>query len=116
MHPIQRESNIAVAEDPFVRKYVGALLAKHGFRIAESDSRLTRKLIESGDLKPDVLITNDPGAFAAFADELAVLYLSAAPDPFLVRPFKRSRMVRKPFQAEQLLDALYDLTGVLPSR
>jgi hypothetical protein len=105
------ERTVAVAEDPFVRRYVRALLLKHGFQIVENDTRVTRRLMESGDLKPDVLITNDPTTFAGFAAYLPVVYLAAAPDPALVARFKLSRMVRKPFEAEQLLQALNELTA-----
>lgn len=111
MTPIQHEWTVAVAEDPFVRRYIRALLAKHGFRIAENDTPLTRKLIESGQLKPDVLITNDPTTFAAFGGELPVLYLAAAPDPTLVQRFRRSRTLRKPFQAEHLVQAVSELAA-----
>ncbi len=115
MTPIQHECTVAVAEDPFVRRYVRALLVKHGFQIVENDTRLTRKLMESGELKPDILITNDPDAFAGFAAELPVLYLAAAPDPARVEAFRNARLVRKPFQAQQLLAALSELTaGALP--
>ncbi|HTX37281.1 MAG TPA: hypothetical protein VME43_19775 [Bryobacteraceae bacterium] len=111
MTPIQHEWTVAVAEDPFVRRYIRALLAKHGFRIAENDTPLTRKLIESGQLKPDVLITNDPTTFAAFAGDLPVLYLAAAPDPALVERFRLCRMLRKPFQSEQLVQAVSELAA-----
>ncbi len=110
MTSIPQERTVAVAEDPFIRRYVRALLVKHGFRIVENDPKLTRKLMESGELIPDVLITNDPGAFAGFADELPVVYLAAAPDPAVVERFRFSRMLRKPFEADQLLRALNELT------
>jgi hypothetical protein len=113
--PPQHECTVAVAEDPFVRRYVRSLLVKHGFQIVENDARLTRQLMESGELKPDVLITNAPDAFADIAAKLPVVYLAAAPDPALVEPFRLSRMLRKPFQAHQLLEALSELTaGALP--
>jgi hypothetical protein len=110
MTPTHHEWTVAVAEDPFVRRYIGALLAKHGFQTAENDTRLTLRMMESGDLQPDVLITNDPGSFAGFAEEIPVVYVAAAPDPSLVRAFKSSRMLRKPFQAEELLQAVAELT------
>ena len=111
MPPTTHECTVAVAEDPFVRRYVRALLTRHGFRIVENDSRLTRKLLESGELTPDILITNEPGTFAGFAAFLPIVYLAAAPDPKLVESFKFSRMVRKPFLAEQLLQALNELSA-----
>jgi hypothetical protein len=111
MTPNPRAWTVAVAEDPFIRRYVRALLTRHGFEIAEYDTPRARKLMESGELKPDILITNDPDRFAAFADELRVVYLAAAPDPALVEAFRNSRMLRKPFQAQQLLAAIGELTA-----
>lgn len=114
MTPVPHECTVAVAEDPFVRRFVRALLVKHGFQIVENDTSLTRKLMESGELKPDILITNDPVTFAGFATKLPLVYLAAAPDPALVQPFRNSRMLRKPFQAQQLLEAVSELAvGVL---
>lgn len=106
----QKDTTVAVAEDPFVRRYVRALLLKHGFHIVENDSRVTRKLMESGELKPDVLVTNDPACFAGFAG-VPVVYIAAAPDPELVVPFKLVRMVRKPFEGDQLLRAVSELAA-----
>ena len=77
----------------------------------ENDTRQTRKLMESGELRPRVLITNDPDTFLGFADEVPVVYLAAAPDPARVVRFRASRMVRKPFEAQQLLQALSELTA-----
>ena len=111
MFPSLQRRTVAVAEDPFIRRYVRALLARHGFQIVENDTRLTRKLMESGELKPDLLITNEPGSFTGFGEDLPVVYLAAAPDPALVEPFRLSRMVRKPFLAEQLLQAVNELTA-----
>lgn len=111
MPPTPSDRTIAVAEDPFVRRYVRALLVKHGFQIVENDTRQTRKLMESGELKPDVLITNDPDTFAGFADRVPLVYLAAAPDPARVRSFRLSRILRKPFEAEQLLRALGELAA-----
>jgi len=114
MSPLPAEPTIAVAEDPFVRRYVRTLLTKHGFRTVESDPHLTRKLLESGELRPDILITNDPEMFAGFAAYLPVVYLAAAPDPKMVETFRFSRMVRKPFVAEQLLRAVSELVAAVP--
>jgi hypothetical protein len=114
MAPSQQEFTIAVAEDPFVRRYVRALLVKHGFQIVENDTWSTRKLMEKGELKPDVLITNDPDTFAGIASHVPLVYLAAAPDPSRAEPFRQCRMLRKPFQAQQLLEALGELTIALP--
>lgn len=104
-------TTVAVAEDPFIGRYLRALLGRHGFQIVDHAPPVTLKLMESGELKPDILITNMPGEFTEFADEVGVVYLAAAPDPSLVEPFRKSRTLRKPFEAEQLLKALSDLTA-----
>lgn len=102
---------IAVAEDPFIGRYLRTLLGRHGFQAVDNDTPSTRKLMEAGQLRPAILITNAPEAFIEFADEVGIVYIAAAPDPALVRPFRHSRTLRKPFQAEELLKALGDLTA-----
>jgi len=102
---------IAVAEDPFVGRYLRTLLRRHGFQTVDNEPPITLKLMESGELTPDLLITNRPDEFAEFADRIGVVYLAAAPDPSVVRPFRHSRTLRKPFQAEDLLKALDDLAS-----
>jgi hypothetical protein len=116
MAPLHQQAiTVAVAEDPFVGRYVRTLLTKHGFQTVENDPRQTRKLMESGDLRPDVLITNDPDLFTGFAEQVSLVYMAASPDPARSQPFRRSRMVRKPFQASQLIDAVTQLVmSVLP--
>jgi hypothetical protein len=102
---------VAVAEDPFIGRFLRTLLGRHGFQTVDNDLSVTLKLMESGQLKPDFLITNTPGAFSEFADQVRIVYLAATPDPALVRAFRNSRTLRKPFQAEQLLQALDELTA-----
>jgi hypothetical protein len=103
---------VAVAEDPLVCRYLRTLLGRHGFQTVENEPPVTLKLMKSGQLQPDVLITNTPDAFAGFADRVRILYLAAAPDPQLVRAFRNSRTLQKPFHAEQLLNALDELAAV----
>jgi len=103
---------VAVAEDPFVCRYVSAVLTRYGFReIVEHDVSRTRRLMETGALKPDVLITNTPGAFVRFAQDLPVVYLAALPDRSQVEGFRDSRILRKPFLAQDLAAAVNQLAA-----
>jgi len=114
MSTLPKEPTVAIAEDPFIRRYVRVLLTKHGFQTVEKDTPVARRLMESGELRPDVLITNDPGSFAGFAAVLPVLYIAAAPDPAVVARFRSSRTLRKPFEAAQLLKAVSELAADAP--
>jgi hypothetical protein len=109
------DCSVAIAEDPFVRRYIRALLLKHGFHIVENDAPMTRKMMEAGELKPDVLVTNEPALFAAFAQEVSVVYVAATPDPALVKRFRLSRVLRKPFDAAQLVRAVSELAAAAPA-
>jgi DNA-binding response OmpR family regulator len=110
-----RETNgiIAVTEDPFIRKLLGDLLKKRGYRVVGSDAPGTIDWIESGTEIVDLVITNAPNRFEAVADKVAVLYLSAAPDPEAGSHFSAFRALRKPFHPEQLLAAVNDLYGAV---
>ena len=108
---IESLKTVAVVEDPFIGRYLRTLLGRHGFHTVDHDSSVMLKLMESGRLKPDVLITNTPGVFTEFADQLAVIYMAAAPDPEVVQPFRHSRILSKPFEAEDLLRAVSELTA-----
>jgi hypothetical protein len=54
-------------------------------------------------------LTNIPREFLAFSGRIPLLYLAAAPDPELAARFQSCRMVRKPFHAGELIEALDEL-------
>ena len=102
---------VAVIEDPFIRKLLRDILARHGYRVVEYTAPFAIELLRSGAEQVSLIITNAPGEFLAFADVLPVLYLAAAPDPELAARFRHCRCLRKPFLAEDLVAAVADLTS-----
>jgi hypothetical protein len=58
---------------------------------------------------PPTLVTNAPGQFLEFADQVPLLYLAEAPDSSLAGRFRLCRVLRKPFHAEELFAALDEL-------
>lgn len=102
---------IVVVEDPFIRTYLRAALARKGYRVVGTDARTAAEMIRSGADAVDLLITNSPGDFVEFADSTPVLYLSGAPDPDQVAPFSASRVLQKPFHPEDLFAAVRELTA-----
>jgi len=101
---------IAVIEDPFVSKFLRDLLTRQGYRIVESTPSHITGLLEQRHEHVDLVITNAPDDLAGFPPEMPLLYLAAAPDPDLTARFSHCRAVRKPFQAQQLLTAVEELT------
>jgi DNA-binding response OmpR family regulator len=104
---------IAVDEDPFIRKYLGDLLKRRGYRVVGSDATHTIEWIESGKEIVDLVITNTPWEFLPLAAKVPVLYLAAAPDPEAGLPFAAFRALKKPFLPDQLLAAVEELAGTM---
>ncbi len=111
MSPDQTSGLVLVVEDPFVGTYLRNILGRQGYRVVGAEPQRGIDLVRSGEIKPDLLITNTPGLFARFADDLPVLYLAACPDLDLASRFRLCRVLQKPFLPDQLLAAVEDLTG-----
>lgn len=112
--PTDRASGVVlVVEDPFVRVYLRTLLTRHGYAVVGAEPQHGIDLITSGELKPDVLITNTPNLFDRFAQEIPVLYLAACPDPDLAARFRSCRVLQKPFHPDRCLAAVEELAGSL---
>ena len=103
---------IAVTEDPFIRKLLGDVLKKHGYRVVGSSASNTIEMIESGREPVELVITNEPGEFMSVAGKVPLLYLAAVPDPAMGSHFAYFRALSKPFRPEELLAAVEELTGV----
>jgi hypothetical protein len=97
-----------VVEDPQIQKLIQGLLGRSGYHVQAAAQDYRRTLLEGGRL-PSVLITNQPSLFLAFADELPLLYVAALPDPRLASMFRRCRVLRKPFQASELVASVDQL-------
>ncbi|MBZ5625666.1 MAG: hypothetical protein LAQ69_44290 [Acidobacteriia bacterium] len=111
IHSPAHQGAIAVVEDPFIQKYLRDVLVRHGYRVMGAYAERVIQLLQSEDDEIDLVITNRPGDFVAFADRVALLYLAAAPDLELASLFPACRVLKKPFQPEHLLAAIRDLIG-----
>ena len=99
---------IVVVEDPQIQKLIQGLLSRSGYCVQAAARDYRKTLLDGGSL-PSVLITNQPSLFLAFADVLPLLYVAATPDLVLASLFRRCRVLRKPFQAEDLVTSVDQL-------
>lgn len=106
-----RQGAIVIVEDPYIRKYLRDVLARHGYRVVGSNPHAATEMLRSETEQVDLVITNSPGDFLAFADTLPLLYLSGAPDLDLASRFFCCRVLKKPFHPDHLVAAVRDLTG-----
>lgn len=104
---------IAVTEDPFIRKFLGDVLKRRGYRVVGADSARAIEMIRSGDETVDLVITNTPVEFAAVAEQVPMLYIAAVPDPEMGSRFRAFRALKKPFLPDQLIAAVKELVGAL---
>ena len=100
-----------VVEDPFIQKYLRTVLTRQGYRVVGADARTAIGMLGSALDSVDLVITNSPRDFMAFAKTVPLLYIAGAPDLDLASCFARSRVLRKPFHPDQLLELVKDLTG-----
>jgi hypothetical protein len=111
--PASRQNVIALVEDPFIRKYLRDILLRHGYAVSESQANRVIQELQSENSRIDLVITNSPADFLAFANWLPILYLAAAPDLELASRFLVCRVLQKPFRSEALMEAVRDLTGTV---
>src|ERR1039457_3626756 len=102
---------IVVVEDPYIRKYLRDLLTRHGYRVVGSDADAATGMLLSQTEQVDLVITNSPVDFLAFANTTPLLYISGGPDFELAARFSYCRVLQKPFHPELLLAAVRELTG-----
>lgn len=102
---------IVVVEDPYIRKYLRDLLTRSGYRVVGSETHRAIDMLRSGAEQVDLIITNSPADFLAFADTTPLLYLAGAPDFELASRFFCCRVLKKPFHPDDLVAAVRDLTG-----
>jgi hypothetical protein len=95
-------------EDPFVRSFVQAYLARHGIEGVGLEIGQAIEMLRRDAGQARAIITNRPDGFLEFA-ELPLLYMAAFPDPEQAKPFRHHRMLRKPFRPEELLQAMREL-------
>jgi CheY-like chemotaxis protein len=102
---------VLVAEDPFIGTFLRTLLGRHGYRVEATSPARAFEMVSTGELRPDLLITNSPQDFIPVADRIAILYTAAMPDSDLASRFPVCRMLRKPFRNEEILEAVASLVS-----
>lgn len=108
-------ARILVAEDPFVGTFLRTVLQKRGHKVVTGEAERASDLLGEGLIAADIVITNRPDAFLAFAERIPLLYLASTPDDELAARFSHCRVLRKPFRNEELLVALEQLAcSVVP--
>jgi hypothetical protein len=97
---------IALVEDPLIRKLLKDILVRHGFGVFDYNQKGAIDILAASGCANHVLVTNMPAPFLQFAERLPLVYLSSSPDPDLAARFHSCRCVKKPFQPEELVDAV----------
>ena len=104
---------IVLVEDPFICRYVRSVLANRKGNVVDAEPADAVRLVQSGDSRVRLLITNRPGNFLPFAAELPVVYVSSQPENLLARAFRTCRTLHKPFAPRDLATAVSELIGPL---
>ncbi len=110
---LPRDWTVLVVDDPLISKLVGAVLRKQGYTVVASNPTETAARLRRAPLvhHHHLLVTNAPAVFLEFAQTVPLLYLSSAPDPELEAQFRACRVVRKPFDPSELIEAVSTLTA-----
>jgi CheY-like chemotaxis protein len=103
---------VLIAEDPFIASFVRTLLHRNGYEVVSAGAERGVELIEAGELRADLVITNTPEVFLPVADRVRLLYLAAMPDPSLIAGFPSAIALRKPFCNDELIEAVQFLAVV----
>jgi hypothetical protein len=95
-----------IVEAPIVQRFLRAVLEREGYEPLEAAPQSAVELIKLSKPGVDLVITNSPGIFLPFADEVRLIYIAACPDLDLAARFRNCRVVQKPFHPAELLDAV----------
>jgi DNA-binding response OmpR family regulator len=104
-------ANILVVEDPFVGRFLKAILQKSRYEVSAIEAFPACERLRQRNIGVDLVITNRPEIFREFAATLPLLYIAASPDYLLASQFPHCLVLQKPFRNEELLDAVECLTG-----
>ena len=94
---------ILVVEDPLVRRLIDGILTRGGYTVVEAEPRRALELLQQGTEEIALLVTNTPGLFLDWAQQVALLYVAAFPEPQWAEKFPRCRVLPKPFAPQKLL-------------
>jgi DNA-binding response OmpR family regulator len=98
-------AKIVVVEDPLISRLVSTVLRRHGCDVTLVEASEAAELFrENGSAR--ILITNLPEPFLEFAERLPLLYLSSQPNPAFEAAFQWCQVVLKPFQPQELVQAV----------
>lgn len=106
---LNANSVVLVCENPFIEKYLDAVLGRIGRQAIFMGPRKAIEMVKSGQHRIALLITNAPADFLPLANDLPFLYLSAAPDHAVAASFPRLRILQKPFRMSDLVSAVNEL-------
>lgn len=106
MVPTSQSGVIVIVEDPSISRLVKSVLRREGREVLVVDAQQAQTLMEQGDSRVKLLITNRPHAFAGLDGFIPVLYLTSAPDWELAARTRGLRVLQKPFQTKDLVEAV----------
>jgi hypothetical protein len=100
------DASVVVVETPLICRYIRSVLTKNKLTMVDANAADAMSLMESGEAKVGLLITNRPSDFLSVAEELPLLYISSQPEHGLSGAFRQCRILRKPFGPSELVAAV----------
>jgi hypothetical protein len=86
-------------------------MQKHGYSVVIVGPSEAAGILRSASAPNEILLTNSPSHFLEFAERIPLLYLTSSPDPVMQSAFRSCRVVRKPFNPNELVEAVDALRG-----
>ena len=116
--PQQRAPRVLVVDHPVVQAVIHNILEPQGYSVSDATPAEAMRLLSSQAADWDLLITNTRDCVVATPASLPVLCLSSAPaSEFRVRCASgRCRLMRKPFLAHDLVEAVRGLLAGAAAR
>ena len=105
------DASVVVVENPLICRFIRSVLTPQKVTTVDANAAEAMSLVESGDAKVCLLITNRPGAFLSVSGKLPVLYVSSQPELGLTGAFRECRILNKPFGPSELVGAVSALMG-----
>jgi len=100
---------VVIVEDPFIRRFLRSVLTRAGHRSVELGPQQGVELVRAGEVHIKAVITNCPETFRCCGAEFPLIYTTSCPDPEVLKGFPRCRVLQKPFDGSQLLQALNEV-------
>ena len=103
---LSSEWSILVVEAPIVQKFVRVVLEREGYQPVDAIPQSALELLKQSPSAVGLVITNAPGIFLPFAEQVPLIYLAACPNLDLAARFRSCRVLQKPFHPAELLEAV----------